>query len=161
MVMSDRREFSEEPERVPADEFASPVHRHIGRSDFVRLGGGTFGMGTLGRLLSACGSSSFRRSTAASGSSTTASSAVAKASTNGKRIAVIEQPFSQFFTGSFRDAMAKYLATTAAPTATTATSPAGWNYTVGNEGKAVLTGIMLLKSARGGQRRRSDPQHRR
>lgn len=146
MVGKDKQEFPEEPEQSPAEELASMLNSGIGRSEFLKLGGGTFGIGALGALLAACGSSSSSTTGAAASSSGTTSAATTAASSSkkGKKIAVIEQAFAPFFTENFQIPLAHYLAANAAAPATTTTSPAGWSYTFGNENNTVPTGISLL-----------------
>lgn len=140
MVGKDRQEPMGEPEQSPSEELGAMLNQRIGRSDFFKLGGGTFGLGALGTLLAACGSSSSSSSGAAAGASGK------QTSNKAKKIAVIEQAFAPFFTENFQHPLAKYLAANASGAATTTTSPPGWSYTFGNENNTVPTGIQLLNS---------------
>lgn len=142
----------EQQEQSPAEELVSMFESRIGRADFLKLGGGAVGLGALGTLLAACGSSSSSSSAATSaatsaagsGASTSATTA-ASSSSKVKKIAVIEQAFAPFFTENFQNPLAKYLATNGSGAATDTAAPSGWSYTFGNENNTVTTGISLLK----------------
>jgi ABC-type sugar transport system substrate-binding protein len=148
MVGKEGQDSAGQHEQSPSEELTSMLNQRIGRSDFLKIGGGTFGIGALGTLLAACGSSSSSSSASATASSsgTTATSAAAKSSNKAKKIAVIEQAFAPFFTENFQIPLAHYLAANGGSDATDTTSPAGWSYTFGNENNTVPTGIQLLNS---------------
>jgi ABC-type sugar transport system substrate-binding protein len=119
-------------ETPPHEFFARMLEEPVGRSDFFRrAAGGALGLSGLGAFLASYGGS--------------ASVAMAAASTKVKKIGVIEQAFSPFFTENFQQPLQKYLGTKKGTLATTTTAPSGWGYVFGNENNTVPTGISLLQ----------------